>query len=42
MPMKKAIHLTGEDLAGMVQLRSQDIGKYIVVPGTPDRLEAVS
>lgn len=41
MPMKKAIHLTGKDLAGMVQLRPQDIGKYVVMPGTPDRLTAL-
>jgi uridine phosphorylase len=41
MPMKKTIHLTGKDLAGMVQLRSQDIGKYVIVPGTPDRLTAL-
>ncbi|MFC1593895.1 hypothetical protein ACFL38_01045 [Candidatus Omnitrophota bacterium] len=40
MPMKKDIHLTGRDLAEMVQLRPQDIGKYVVVPGTPDRLQA--
>lgn len=40
MPMQKDIHLTGKDLAGMVQLRPQDIGKYIIVPGTPDRLQA--
>ena len=41
MPMKKAIHMTGKDLAGMVQLRPQDIGKYVVMPGTPDRLTAL-
>jgi len=41
MPMKKAIHLTGKDLAGMVQLRPQDIGKYVIMPGTPDRLTAL-
>jgi uridine phosphorylase len=41
MPMKKAIHLTGNDLASMVQLRPQDIGKYVIMPGTPDRLTAV-
>ena len=41
MPMQKAIHLTGSDLAGMVQLRPQDIGKYVIMPGTPDRLEAL-
>lgn len=41
MPMQKEIHLTGSDLAGMVQLRPQDIGKYVIMPGTPDRLEAL-
>lgn len=40
MPMRKDIHLTGKDLAEMVQLRPQDIGKYVIVPGTPDRLQA--
>ena len=40
MPMQKDIHLTGKDLAAMVQLRPQDIGKYVIVPGTPDRLQA--
>ena len=39
--MQKSIHLTGSDLAGMVQLRPQDIGKYVIMPGTPDRLEAL-
>jgi DeoD family purine-nucleoside phosphorylase len=41
MPMKKAIHMTGSDLAAMVQLRPQDIGKYVIMPGTPDRLTAL-
>lgn len=41
MPMRKPIHLTGRDLAGMVQLRPQDIGKYVIMPGTPDRLDAL-
>lgn len=41
MPMRKPIHMTGRDLAGMVQLRPQDIAKYVVIPGTPDRLEAL-
>jgi len=38
--MRKNIHLTGKDLAEMVQLRPPDIGKYVIVPGTPDRLQA--
>ena len=42
MAMRKPIHLTGKDLAGMVQLRPQDIGEYVVIPGTPDRLEAAA
>ena len=41
MPMQKEIHMTGRDLAGIVQLRPQDIGKYIIMPGTPDRLNAL-
>jgi uridine phosphorylase len=41
MPMKKPIHLTGSDLASIVQLRPQDIGKYVIMPGTPDRLTAL-
>jgi DeoD family purine-nucleoside phosphorylase len=41
MSMKKAIHMTGNDLAAMVQLRPQDIGKYVIMPGTPDRLTAL-
>ena len=41
MPMQKPIHLTGKDLAAMVQLRPQDIGKYVIMPGTPDRLGAL-
>ncbi|MCG2676202.1 hypothetical protein L6304_03335 [bacterium] len=41
MPMRKPIHLTGKDLAAMVQLRPQDIGKYVIMPGTPDRLGAL-
>jgi len=41
MPMRKPIHMTGKDLAGMVQLRPQDIGAYVILPGTPDQLEAV-
>lgn len=41
MGMRRAIHLTGADLAEMVQLRPQDIGKYAILPGTPDRLDAL-
>ncbi|MBU4128976.1 hypothetical protein KJ582_02545 [bacterium] len=41
MPMRKPIHLTGKDLAAMVQLRPQDIAKYVIMPGTPDRLRAL-
>ena len=41
MQMQKEIHLTGRDLAGMVQLRPQDVGKYAIVPGPKDRLEVL-
>jgi uridine phosphorylase len=41
MQMRKDIHLTGRDLAEMVQLRPQDVGKYAVVPGPKDRLEVL-
>lgn len=41
MGMRREVHLTGRDLAGMVQLRPQDIGQYVIIPGTPDRLDAV-
>jgi uridine phosphorylase len=40
-PMQKNIHLTGQDLMGMVQLRPQDIGKYALVPGPKERLDAI-
>jgi uridine phosphorylase len=40
--MKKEAHLTGQDLMGMVQLRPQDIGKYAIVPGPRERMEAVT
>ncbi len=38
--MIKDIHLTGKDLMGMVQLRPQDVGKYAIVPGPKERLDA--
>lgn len=41
MQMQKEIHLTGKDLAEMVQLRPQDVGKYAIVPGPRDRLEVL-
>jgi uridine phosphorylase len=41
MEMQKDVHLTGRDLVEMVQLRPQDVGKYAVVPGSKDRLEAL-
>jgi len=41
MQMKKDIHLTGKDLTQMVQLRHEDVGKYAIVPGPRDRLEAL-
>ncbi len=39
--MQKETHLTGKDLMNMVQLRPQDIGKYAIVPGPKERLEAL-
>ncbi len=41
MTMKKDIHLTGKDLAGMVQLRPEDVGKYALVPGPRERADSV-
>ena len=41
MQMQKEVHLTGKDLTAMVQLRPQDVGKYAIVPGPKDRLEAL-
>jgi len=37
--MKKDVHLTGQDLMNMVQLRPEDIGKYAIVPGPKERLD---
>lgn len=39
--MQKEIHLTGRDLMEMVQLRPQDVGKYAIIPGPKERLEAI-
>ncbi len=39
--MKNDIHMTGRDLMGMVQLRPEDIGKYALVPGPRERMEAI-
>lgn len=41
MRMVKDIHMTGRDLAQMVQLRPQDVGKYAIVPGPKDRLDCL-
>jgi uridine phosphorylase len=41
MQMQKEIHLTGKDLAQMVQLRPQDVGEYAIVSGPKDRLEVL-
>lgn len=41
MQMQKDVHLTGKDLTAMVQLRPQDVGKYAIVPGPKDRLDAL-
>ncbi|MBF0532752.1 MAG: hypothetical protein HQL23_06600 [Candidatus Omnitrophica bacterium] len=39
--MRKDVHMTGQDLMGMVQLRPEDVGKYAIVPGPRERMEAV-
>ena len=39
--MKRDIHLTGKDLMGMVQLRPQDLGKYVLVPGPKERTDSL-
>ena len=41
MQMKKAIHLSGQDLLGMVQVRPGDFGKYAIIPGTAERRDAI-
>lgn len=41
MSMKKAVHLTGEDLLGMVQVRPGDFGKYAIIPGTTERRDTI-
>ncbi len=41
MKMVKDIHMTGKDLTAMVQLRPEDVGKYAIVPGPRDRLDAL-
>ncbi len=41
MQMKKDIHLTGQDLLGMVQVRPGDFGKYAIIPGTAERRDAI-
>jgi uridine phosphorylase len=39
--MRKEAHMTGKDLMGMVQLRPEDVGKYAIVPGPKERMEAI-
>ncbi len=39
--MRKDVHMTGKDLMEMVQLRAEDVGRYAIVPGPKDRMEAV-
>jgi uridine phosphorylase len=41
MKMQKEVHLTGKDLTAMVQLRTQDVGAYAIVPGPRDRLDVL-
>ncbi|MDD5538505.1 MAG: hypothetical protein PHF12_06025 [Candidatus Omnitrophica bacterium] len=39
--MKKDIHMTGQDLLGMVQVKPGDFGKYAIIPGTAERRDAI-
>ena len=39
--MTRDFHLSGKDLMSMVQLRPQDIGSYVIVPGPKERLDAL-
>ena len=39
--MRKEVHMTGQDLMNMVQLRPKDVGKYALVPGRKERADAV-
>ncbi|MFA5039416.1 MAG: hypothetical protein WC732_07025 [Candidatus Omnitrophota bacterium] len=39
--MKKDIHLTGQDLLHMVQVKPGDFGKYAIIPGTAERRDAI-
>ncbi len=41
MQMKKDVHLTGQDLLGMVQVRPGDFGKYAIIPGPAERRDAI-
>lgn len=41
MQMKKEIHLSAEDLLGMVQVRPGDFGKFAIITGPADRRDAV-
>ena len=39
--MRKEVHMTGQDLMNMVQLRPKDVGKYALVPGPKERADAI-
>ncbi len=39
--MVKEVHMTGEDLMEMVQLRPEDIGSFAIVPGPRERMDAL-
>ncbi len=39
--MRKEVHMTGQDLMNMVQLRPKDVGRYAIVPGPKERAEAI-
>lgn len=39
--MRKEVHMTGQDLMNMVQLRPKDVGRYALVPGPKERADAI-
>ncbi|MDP3947899.1 MAG: hypothetical protein Q8Q41_04405 [bacterium] len=41
MEMQREVHIGGKELLGLVGLRSEEIGKYALVPGSPERLRVI-
>lgn len=41
MSHHKDVHLTGQDLLGMVQVKPGSFGKYAIIPGTAERRDAI-